>query len=100
MKRIAVDIDGTLCPEGKAHDRPYQPVNERVKSLVNTAFDNGCDVTIYSARHWNDLRMTQEWLISNGVRFHRILLDKFPFDFLLDDRAGSHPEDLEEFIKQ
>lgn len=99
MKRIAVDLDGTLCPEGPAHERPYQPYFTETRDLVNRAFDAGIDVTILSGRHWNDLRMTEDWLRANGVRFTRVVLGKFPWDFLLDDRCGNRPEDLRRYLE-
>lgn len=43
--------------------------------------------------------MTEDWLRAHGVRFHRVILAKPPYDFLLDDRAGSRPEDLERFLE-
>jgi len=98
-KRIAVDLDGTLCPEGPAHERPYQPFFVETRDLVNRAYDDGFDITVYSARHWNELRSTEDWLRANGVCFHRVVLGKFPFDFILDDRSGNKPEDLRRYLE-
>lgn len=100
MKRLAIDLDGTLCPEGPAHERPYQPAKTKWVELVNRAYEAGWDVTIYSARHWNDLRMTQDWLKANAVSFHRIVLGKVPYDLLIDDRATHDFGVLEELLDE
>ncbi len=98
MKRIAFDIDGTLCPEGPAHDRMYQLPFLKIRERVNRAYDAGHHVVILSARHWNDYRATQDWLNSWGFKFHQLELAKYPYDFLYDDRASHTLADLDNFL--
>lgn len=100
MKVVAVDLDGTLCPEGPAHERPYQPHFEETRELVNRAYDSGYRVVLFTARNWTDQRMTEDWLAAHGVRVHQVVCGKIPYAFLLDDRAGSRPEELRRFLTE
>ncbi len=99
MKRLACDLDGTLAPEGPVQDRMFQPAIDRVRSLVNRAHAAGIFVVIYTARGWNEYRTTEEWLLRMGIHYDLLLMNKYNYDFLLDDRASNNVDDLERFLE-
>lgn len=98
LKRIVVDLDGTLLPEGSFSDRYFQPAFDRTRSLVNRAIEEGHWVLLFSARPWPEYRLTEDWLRRNGVRYSALVLGKPVADFVLDDRSSSNPDDLEKFL--
>lgn len=98
MRRIACDLDGTLLPEGPACDRFFAEPKPEVLEELWRAKNKGCFVALYSARPWGDYRMTEEWLGKHAVPYDTLILGKYNFDFLLDDRASNNVEDLKRFI--
>lgn len=88
MIRVAFDIDGTLIPEMSSGDKPYAKPFLHMKELINKLYESGkVFVCIYTARPWGDYRITKEWLDNNDIRHHLLLMGKFNFDLLIDDRA-------------
>jgi len=90
MIKYCFDLDGTLCTntEGKYEDA--QPFAARILH-VNRVFDEGGEVTIFTARgsetgiDWRELTETQLELW--GVKYNRLILGK-PFAHqYIDDRA-------------
>lgn len=88
------DLDGTLCltPSTKnyAAATPYVRVIERVNDL----YDQGHDITIYTARggtsgiDYHELTVTQ--LRYWAVKYHRLIDQGKPdFDIFIDDKAMS-----------
>ena len=84
------DIDGTLCTntEGSYEEAlPYPEVIARVNSL----FDAGHRIILYTARgsttgiDWRVL--TEDQLMSWGVKYHELLLGKPTADVYIDDKG-------------
>lgn len=97
LKIVAVDIDGTLCRLER--HKPYadrEPIRENI-DLVNSLYDDGCYIKIYTARHNKtcgrnlDIQvqrmgdLTISWLQKHGVKYHEVLFTKEYFDILIDD---------------
>jgi hypothetical protein len=99
-KWVGVDLDGTLLPEGPARERFFQPPDDEMVAAVNRAYAMGHRVTLFSARGWNELPLTEEWLRRHGVKYHDLLLDKPPFDILVDDRTVTNASDLRKFLDE
>jgi hydroxymethylpyrimidine pyrophosphatase-like HAD family hydrolase len=95
QKRIAFDVDGTLCPEGPASERMFAEPVERVRKLMNRAYDSGAFVMVFTARQWSDYKTTEYWLRQHGFRFSVLICGKPNYDRLLDDRATNDPAALE-----
>lgn len=93
-KRIAVDLDGTLCQEGFTTERMFAIPNYDVIAKVNELYDLGHEITIFTARQHQDMRITKEWLRSHCVKHSHLVLGKVPYDYLLDDRSFQNIEDL------
>lgn len=102
-ERIAFDMDDVICfrksEEGgimKYHT--CEPLPEGVR-LVNECFDAGYHVAIFTARGMiscgGDINkinaeirpITEGQLKSWGVRYHELVMGKYPYDLLICDKA-------------
>lgn len=104
-KVIAVDLDDTLCFRPKEVEhlgadkyKHCKPINENIE-YVNALYDKGHTIVIYTARgmftynfdvskiysnlYTPTLNHLEEW----GVKFHQLIMGKYPYDYLLDDKA-------------
>ena len=91
MATYCFDIDGTIF---KTDDSDYpnsRPIPHRI-ALVNKLYDEGHEITIFTARgtvtgiDWRELTMEQleKW----GVRYHKLILGKPHADIFIDDKGG------------
>lgn len=117
-KLLAIDLDDTLCyrPKNIEHLKGdkynyCKPINENIE-LINKLYDAGNKIIIYTARGMFTYNMditlvydklfdlTKKQLINWNVKYHKLVMGKHPYDFLLDDKALSLNEKykLEEFI--
>ena len=78
-------------------DRPFAPAVADVVACIRDAHEVGHIVCLYSARPWTDYRLTERWLKEREIPYDLLLLGKWNYDLLLDDRATS---DLGEFIRR
>lgn len=109
QKTIAFDLDDVLCyritgyehlgPEKYNYCKPYiENIN-----LVNSLYDEGHKIIIYTARGmsqfngnicdiYNNLYIkTNEQLNSWGLKYHSLVMGKIHYDVLIDDKAlNSH----------
>lgn len=103
QKRVAFDLDDVICTRkseegGVLKYHTCVPIPEGV-ALVNQCYDAGYDVTIYTARGMvscdGDLEridrtirpLTEKHLREWGVRYHQLIMGKFPYDLLVCDKA-------------
>lgn len=99
MKRVGVDLDGTLVEEGPSFDRQYaRPINPKLAAQLHRAVEAGCQVTVFTARPWGEYRMTVDQLARLGIPFNVLVMGKPSFDLFIDDRATSDPDALEKFL--
>ncbi len=107
MKIIAVDIDGTLCSEiCDDHDAGCQCTNgwkdmdyeKHFQNVVaypdaitkiNTLYDQGHHIVLYTARFLLDKETTLKWLEDNNVKYHKIIMEKFRADLYIDGNAAT-----------
>jgi len=94
MKIYAVDIDGTLCEEQNEWWKysSATPVKENIEK-VNRLYEEGNTIVIFTARFSEDREVTTHWLKKNGVKFHKMVMDKFRADVYIDS-AMKKPEEL------
>lgn len=92
IKTYAFDLDGTLCSLTDGKYETAEPFTDRIR-LVNTLFDEGHTILIFTARgatSQRDLKaFTMEQLSNWGVKFHELITGKPHFDLLVDDKAMS-----------
>ena len=90
MKRVCVDIDGTICSLTDGDYNMAKPYTDRI-DFVNELYDKGVEIIYWTARggtsgkDHTDLttRQLEEW----GAKYTKLLLDKMSFDALIDDKA-------------
>lgn len=90
-KVIYVDIDETICntPDNPRNYSNSIPIIENIDK-VNKLYDDGHTIVYWTARgsrtgqNWYDL--TKKQLVSWGVRFHELRVDKPYYDLFIDDK--------------
>lgn len=97
--KYVFDLDGTLCTQEKSGEYDKALPIVHMVAIVNHLYEEGHDITIFTARgmntyegdlelifnaHWNQ---THEWLLQNGVKFHRLRFGKPAADYYVDDKA-------------
>ena len=86
-KVIAIDLDGVICTEEKTFERPLAQLIPGAKDGVNELYAKGHTIIIWTARGWEQYKVTKVWLEDQGINFHALLMGKPIVDIFLDDRA-------------
>lgn len=105
QKTIAFDLDDVLCyrPNGYEHLGPNkydycEPYNENI-NLVNSLYDDGYKIVIYTARGMSQFNgnvvdiyshlftRTNQQLNSWGLKYHQLVMGKIHYDVLIDDKV-------------
>ena len=98
--KYVFDLDGTLCTSTKSDYLSAQPILDRIET-VNRLFDNGHEITIYTARGMNTYKnnvskvyekyyiLTQTQLREWNIKYHNLILGKPPGDIYVDDKGAS-----------
>ncbi len=85
--RLIIDLDGTICTEEKTFSRSLaKPIPGAIEN-INRLYSEGHTIIIYSSRSWQEYEMTAEWLKSNSILYHQLVLGKPIGDLWIDDRA-------------
>lgn len=90
-KVIYVDIDETICntPTNRDYNSAV-PIQENINK-INELYDLGNTIVYWTSRgsrkqlDWYDLTHTQ--LLSWGVKFHELRVDKPYYDLFIDDKT-------------
>lgn len=92
---VAVDLDGTLCVEQENwwEYESAPPICEAI-SYINSLFGNGDEIVIYTSRLEEDRKITEKWLLENGVKYHRIVFGKFRADIYIDNNSMKIKENI------
>ncbi len=86
-KTLLIDMDGTLCTEERTFDRPLATPVPGAKERVNRWHAEGHTIVIWTARGWEQYKITFKWLNDHGVKFDQLLMGKPIVDAIIDDRA-------------
>ena len=84
---IMIDMDGTLCSEESPFDRPLAKPLPGAMEAVNKFTAAGHVVVIWTARGWEQYRVTRKWLDDNGFQFAQLLMGKPIANLIIDDRS-------------
>ena len=96
VKRIGIDIDGTLTVETKGlHFANRTPELDIIKK-VNQYYDEGHIIILFSSRMESDREITKKWLKKYGVKYHVLMLDKPVFDIYVGDEVKT----INQFLKE
>jgi histidinol phosphatase-like enzyme len=121
QKIIAFDLDDVICfrPTGYEDLGPKkysycQPYKETIK-LVNSLYDDGYKIIIYTARGMSQFsgniveiysklyNQTNDQLKSWEVKYHQLVMGKIHYDVLIDDKSLNsydiNKEDIIKFLK-
>lgn len=97
--QIIIDLDGTICTEEKTFSRSLaKPIDGAIES-INSLYEKGNTIIIYSARSWMEYEVTSHWLNKNGVKYHQLILGKPIGDVWIDDRAIKFNNNWDTIIK-
>lgn len=118
QKTIAFDLDDVLCfrPKGYEHLGPSKynycyPIEENIE-LVNSLYDDGYKIVIYTARGMSQFNgnvteiysqlysQTIKQLNSWGLKYHQLVMGKIHYDVLIDDKVlNSYEMDKEAIVE-
>lgn len=88
FKVVAMDLDGTLCMEGKGSGANYSrklPLDNNIEK--SNAKAKWGIVIIFTARLESDREVTEKWLQNHGVKYSALIMNKLPYTYLFDDRT-------------
>lgn len=85
--KIAIDIDGTILPEGPTFDRYLKSPFEGAVQKVNRLVQSGHTVFFFTGRSWSEYDITYKWLTDNGFVFSYLICGKPIYDIFVDDRS-------------
>lgn len=81
----AFDMDGIICEErGPFNTR--KPILQNIEKINQT---NGY-IIIYTARLESDRYITIKWLNEHNVHYDALIMNKLPYNTLIDDRAFNY----------
>ncbi len=105
LKTIAFDLDDVICfrPNGYEHLGPnkydYCEPDQNVIDLVNSLYEDGNKIVIYSARgmsqykgnvsliyselYFKTIRQLNDW----GLKYNQLVMGKIHYDLLIDDKV-------------
>ena len=105
QKTIAFDLDDVLCHRPKGYENlgasKYNycyPIEENIE-LVNSLYDDGYKIVIYTARGMSQFNgnvaeiysqlysQTIKQLNSWGLKYHQLIMGKIHYDVLIDDKV-------------
>lgn len=87
---IYVDIDETIFKTDGMDYKESTPIKKNIE-IINNLFDNGHEITMWTARgtgsglDWTEV--TTEQLNRFGVKYHTLKFGKPVFDLFIDDKV-------------
>lgn len=95
---IAIDIDGIICEDLYGDYENSVPYSDAVEK-INQLYHNGHQIWIFTSRgertgiDWQ--AFTENQLSDWGIKFHKLIMGKPSFHVLVDDRAISSLDKLD-----
>jgi len=78
-KCFLIDIDGTICediPNEEAERMPHAGVFPDALETINRWYDEGHEITFFTARTLEHKEMTEAWLQKHGFKYHGVIYGK------------------------
>lgn len=78
-KVFLIDIDGTICediPNEKAEKFPKAKHFPDALEILNGWYDEGHNITFFTARTSEHREVTEKWLADKGFKYHSLITDK------------------------
>ena len=97
--RYVIDIDNTIFYSEVDENGDYTLVGENRELIdrINKLHSEGNEIILWTGRHWNHLKITEEQLWLSGVRYNTLIMGKPVADFYIDDKAITPEEFLVRF---
>lgn len=93
--RYVIDIDGTLCFNGKPENYAEAiPQVETIKN-INHLYNLNHEIVLWTARLEEDRAVTEKWLSENNVKYNELHFGKIGGDVYIDDKASKFLPNLE-----
>ena len=76
---LLIDIDGTICddiPNEEDYKFATGAVIDNSVEYVNHLYNEGHNITFFTARLEKHRKVTTEWLNRNGFKYHKLIMDK------------------------
>ena len=101
--KYVFDLDGTLCTDTYGKYELAEPIEDRI-SVVNNLYNNGNEITIYTARGMNTFKnnqikaiqkyysLTEQQLKMWNIKYHNLILGKPSGDMYVDDKGINHED--------
>jgi len=86
-KVLFIDMDGTLCTEEKTFERSLARPLPGAQAALQEFHNAGHTIVIWTARGWEQYKVTKQWLDSHGFVYHQLLMGKPIASVFIDDRA-------------
>ena len=90
MASYAFDIDGTLTVETNGFGNfiySRRTPNLTMIDNVNKLYNKGHMIILWTSRFEEDRKVTEEWLKKHNIKYHKLVMDKMYYDYLIDDKA-------------
>jgi CMP-N,N'-diacetyllegionaminic acid synthase len=89
MKSFVFDIDNTIIFSEVNGNGFYimRGANVELLQKINQLYDQGHQIILHTARHWNHLKITQQQLERIQLKYHVLVMGKPVADFYIDDKA-------------
>ena len=88
--KIYVDIDNTITITRGTDYKNATPLIERIVK-INNYYDDGHEITYWTARGTvskiDYKKLTEEQLMKWGVKYHKLIMGKEPYDMFIDDKS-------------
>ncbi|MBN08938.1 MAG: phosphoheptose isomerase [Flavobacteriaceae bacterium] len=79
VKNYLIDIDGTICddiPNEEPERMKIAKVYPDALTTLNKWYDQGHIICFFTARIESHRKITEEWLLKNGFKYHSLLMNK------------------------
>jgi len=87
--RYVVDIDDTIFFSKVDGNGNYVLLgcNEDLIHKINTLYNQGNEIILWTGRHWNHLKITEQQLKDAGVNYNTLIMGKPVADYYIDDKS-------------
>ncbi len=93
-KTIVIDIDGVILEEKPTFERSLAYPIEGVAKKLQTLYDQGYYIILFTSRGWAEFWMTEKQLADWGIVYNQLIMGKPIAKYYVDDRGLSSLEEL------